>query len=128
VGTNAVAARFSAIPVWRVRFWAYVAAGLLPGIGAVFQMALNARATPDAGDGMNLQASTIAVLGGVSILGGEGGILGVVLVTLMVIFLNDGLGIQLGAAAGVWQLFLLDVIVIGCVLFNEYVRRRLSVT
>jgi ribose/xylose/arabinose/galactoside ABC-type transport system permease subunit len=128
VGTNAVAARFSAIAVWRVRFWAYVAAGLLAGIAAVVQTALSASATPDVGAPMNLQAITIAVLGGVSILGGEGGVLGVVLATLIVIFLNDGLGIQLGTAAGVWQPFAVGAILIGSVLFNEYVRRRLSVT
>jgi ribose/xylose/arabinose/galactoside ABC-type transport system permease subunit len=123
-----MAARFSAISVWWVRFWAYAAAGLLAGVAALVQTALSASATPDVGAPMNLQAITITVLGGVSILGGEGGVLGVMLATLIVIFLNNGLGLQLGGAAGVWQPFALGAILIGSVLFNEYVRRRLSLT
>jgi ribose/xylose/arabinose/galactoside ABC-type transport system permease subunit len=126
VGTNALAARFAAIHVWNVRFWAYVASGLLAGIAAVIQTALSASATPNVGDGMNLQAITIAVLGGVSIAGGEGGILGIVLATLIVIFLNNGLGLQFGDAAGVWQLAALGLLLIGSVLFNEFLRRRLA--
>jgi ribose/xylose/arabinose/galactoside ABC-type transport system permease subunit len=110
-----------------VRFWAYVAAGGLAAIAAVVQTALSASATPDVGAPMNLQAITIAVLGGVSIVGGEGGILGIVLATLIVIFLYNGLGLQLGDNAGIWQPFALGVLLIGSVLFNEYVRRRLSV-
>lgn len=128
VGTNALAARFSAIDVWTVRFWAYVAAGATAGIGAVVQTALSASATPDVGTPMNLQAITIAVLGGVSILGGEGTVLGVVFAALIIVFLNNGLGLQLGQAAGVWQPFALGVLLIGSVLFNEYLRRRLSVS
>ena len=127
VGTNALAARFAAINVWGVRFWAYAAAGLCAGIAAVVQTALSASATPDVGAPLNLQAITIAVLGGVSIVGGEGTILGVVLASLIVIFLYNGLGLQLGDNAGVWQPFALGVLLIGSVLFNEWIRRRLSV-
>lgn len=126
VGTNALAARFSAIGVWTVRFWSYAAAGLLAGIAAVVQTALNASATPDVGAPMNLQAITIAVLGGVSIMGGKGTILDVLLATLIVIFLYNGLGLQLGIQAGVWQPFALGVLLIGSVLFNEFLRRRFS--
>ena len=126
VGTNALAARFAAINVWNTRFWAYVAAGLLSGLAALVQTALSASATPDVGAPMNLQAITIAVLGGVSIMGGEGTVPGVVLATLIVIFLYNGLGLQLGGAAGVWQPFALGLLLIGSVLFNETVRRRFS--
>jgi ribose/xylose/arabinose/galactoside ABC-type transport system permease subunit len=126
VGTNALAARFAAIGVWKVRFWAYVASGLLAGIAAVVQTALSASATPDVGAPMNLQAITIAVLGGVSILGGEGAILDVVLATLIVIFLYNGLDLQLGNSAGIWQPAALGILLIASVLFNEVIRRRLA--
>jgi ribose/xylose/arabinose/galactoside ABC-type transport system permease subunit len=127
VGTNALAARFTAIDVWAVRFWAYVAAGFLSGVGAVIQTALNASATPDVGASMNLQAITIAVLGGVSIMGGEGAVVGVALATLVVVFLYNGLGLLLGDAAGVWQPVALGVLLICSVFLNELVRRRISV-
>ena len=128
VGINALAARFAGIKVWGVRFWAYAAAGLFAGIAAVVQTALSASATPNVGDPLNLQAITIAVLGGVSIVGGVGTVLGVVLATLIVIFLYKGLGLQLGDNAGVWQPFALGVLLVGSVLLNEWVRRRLSVS
>jgi hypothetical protein len=51
----------------------------------------------------------------------------VILSTLIVIFLYNGLGLQLGNNAGVWQPFALGILLIGSVLFNEWVRRRLSV-
>ena len=127
VGVNSLAARFSAINVWGVRFWAYAAAGLFAGIAAVVQTALSASATPNVGEGLNLQAITIAVLGGVSITGGEGTVPGVILSALIVIFLYNGLGLQLGNNAGVWQPFALGVLLIGSVLLNEWVRRRLAV-
>jgi ribose/xylose/arabinose/galactoside ABC-type transport system permease subunit len=127
VGVNALAARFSAIRVWGVRFWAYAAAGLFASIAAVVQTALSASATPNVGEGLNLQAITIAVLGGISITGGEGTVLGVILSALIVVFLYNGLGLQLGNNAGVWQPFALGVLLIGSVLLNEWVRRRLSV-
>jgi len=127
VGVNALAARFSAIHVWGVRFWAYAAAGLFAGIAAMVQTALSASATPNVGEGLNLQAITIAVLGGVSIIGGEGTVPGVTLSALIVMFLYNGLGLQLGNNAGVWQPFALGVLLIGSVLLNEWVRRRLAV-
>jgi ribose/xylose/arabinose/galactoside ABC-type transport system permease subunit len=88
---------------------------------------VNASATPNVGEGLNLQAITIAVLGGVSITGGEGTVLGVVLSTLILIFLYNGLGLQLGNNAEVWQPFALGMLLIGSVLLKEWVRRRLAV-
>jgi ribose/xylose/arabinose/galactoside ABC-type transport system permease subunit len=126
VGTNALAARFSAIDVWGVRFWAYVAAGFICGLAAVVQTGLSASATPDVGTTMNLAAITIAVLGGVSIVGGEGDVLGILLASLIVIFLYNGIGLALGAAAGIWQPFSLGVLLIGSALLNESLRRHFS--
>lgn len=126
VGTNALAARFSAIDVWGVRFWTYVAAGAICGIAGVVQTGLSASATPDVGASMNLAAITIAVLGGVSIVGGEGDVLGILLASLIVIFLYNGIGLALGANAGIWQPFSLGVLLIGSALLNESLRRRFS--
>jgi ribose/xylose/arabinose/galactoside ABC-type transport system permease subunit len=60
-------------------------------------------------------------------MGGEGAILDVVLAALIVIFLYNGLGLQLGDQAGVWQPFALGILLIGSVLFNEFIRRRFAV-
>jgi len=123
VGTNALAARFAAIDVWGIRFWTYVAAGALCGIAGVVQTALSASATPDAGASLNLAAITIAIFGGIGIAGGVGDVIGVVLATAIVVFLDDALGLRLGSGAGVWQPFALGVLLIGSAFISA--RRRL---
>ena len=76
------------------RFKAYVYAGLISGLVAVVTVAQFASARPDAGvsgNGMALPAITIAVLGGVAITGGIGRVAGVVLATLLIVWLNAGI-------------------------------------
>ncbi len=81
---------------------------------------------PGGAQSNNREAITIVVLGGVSIMGGEGGIVGVVLATLLVIFLYNGLGLLLGTDSGIWQPFALGILLIGSALFHEFLRRRVS--
>jgi len=50
-----------------------------------------------------------------------------VLASLIVIFLYNGLGVVGGSDAAIWQPFALGVLLIGSVLFNEWLRRRVSV-
>ncbi len=81
-------------PVRGTRFKAYVYAGLISGLVAVVTVAQFASARPDAGvsgNGMALPAITIAVLGGVAITGGIGRVAGVVLATLLIVWLNAGI-------------------------------------
>ena len=81
-------------PVRGTRFKAYAYAGLISGLVAVVTVAQFASARPDAGvsgNGMALPAITIAVLGGVAITGGIGRVAGVVLATLLIVWLNAGI-------------------------------------
>ncbi len=76
VGGNRVAARLSGIPVRRVTFSAYVIAGLCAGIAGVLVSARTATAQPSAGSGAELDAIAAVVVGGVSLFGGRGSIVG----------------------------------------------------
>jgi len=128
IGTNDVAAEWTGIDVRRTRFTAYVAAGAISGLVAVVTVAQFASARPDAGvagNGMALPAITIAVLGGVAITGGIGRVSGVVLATLLVVWLNAGILLAVPGNAGTqFQLFALGIVLVFAALLNGITNRR----
>lgn len=128
IGTNDVAAHWAGIDVRRTRFTAYTAAGVVSGLVAVVTVAQFASARPDAGvsgNGMALPAITIAVLGGVAITGGVGRVAGVVLATLLVVWLNAGILLAVPGNAGTqFQLLALGVVLVFAALLNGLTQRR----
>jgi ribose/xylose/arabinose/galactoside ABC-type transport system permease subunit len=86
-GTNDASARLSGINTGRIRLWAYMLTGLLCAISGVIGSSRLLTARPDAGDILNLQAITIAVLGGISIFGGKGSVIGTFLSTIVITML-----------------------------------------
>ena len=93
LGNNPVAARFSGIPVGRIRFWLFVLAGLMSGLASVFLTARIGSTRPNIAIGFELEAVTMVVLGGVSIAGGSGTILGVVLAVFVLGLTTFGLSL-----------------------------------
>jgi ribose transport system permease protein/erythritol transport system permease protein len=128
VGTNDVAARWAGLPVRGTRFKAYTYAGLISGLVAVVTVAQFASARPDAGvsgNGMALPAITIAVLGGVAITGGIGRVAGVVLATLLIVWLNAGILLAfVGNDGAQYQLLALGTVLIFAALLNGLTLRR----
>ena len=128
VGTNDVAARWSTIDVRSSRFKAYVISGLISGLVAVVTVGQFASARPDAGtggNGMALPAITIAVLGGVAITGGIGRVAGVVLATLLIVWLNTGILLAFeGNDGSQYQLLALGVVLVFSALLNGFAVRR----
>lgn len=122
VGSNARAAHFAAIRVTYIRLWVYVMSGALAGIAAVIKASRVASASPDAGLGTELQAITIAVLGGVNIMGGEGKIAGTFLSIAIITMIYNGL--DLGGVHSIWQVGTLGFILIFSVLLNQFLIRR----
>lgn len=128
IGTNDVAAEWAGLDVRGTRFVAYLFAGLVAGLVAVYITAQFASARPDAGtsgNGLALPAITIAVLGGVAITGGIGRIAGVVLATLLITWLNAGILLAFTGNAGTqFQLLALGVVLIFAALLNGLTQRR----
>lgn len=80
LGRNPTAARYAGVPVQRVTVLAYVLCSLLAGVGGVlFALDVNSVQPASMGNFYELYAIAAAVLGGCSLRGGEGSILGVVL-------------------------------------------------
>ena len=121
VGNNAQGALLAGVQVRKVRSSLYVISGALAGLAAVVNASwlLNAKAA--AGTGMELQAITIAVLGGVVITGGIGRVSGTFLGLTLVVVLNSGL--QLAGVSNTWQIGLLGVALIVSVLLNNVAAR-----
>ena len=79
VGSNTEAARLSGINVRLVTFSVYVVSGLLAGLTALIYVSRLTVGEPTAGTGIELEAIAIVVIGGTSLFGGEGGVLGTVI-------------------------------------------------
>nr|WP_111299204.1 ABC transporter permease [Paracoccus saliphilus] len=94
IGNNATAARFSGIRVDRVRFILFLLTGVMSGIAAICLTSRLGSTRPSIASGFELEVVTIVVLGGVSILGGSGSILGVVLAALVMGLVTFGLGLM----------------------------------
>jgi len=128
IGTNDVAAAWSGINVKPNRMAVYVLSGVLAGLVAVVTVAQFASARPDAGtsgNGMALPAITIAVLGGVAITGGIGRVSGIVLATLLIVWLNAGILLALpGNDGSQFQLLALGLVLIFASLLNGITKRR----
>jgi ribose/xylose/arabinose/galactoside ABC-type transport system permease subunit len=122
VGVNELAARLTGISVMRTRIAVYALSGALAGVGAIVTAAWLMSARPDAGSGYELQAITVAVLGGTNIFGGEGTLAGSLLAVLVVTMVGQGL--QLAGVDPTWQLGILGVLLLVAVMLNEFVLRR----
>lgn len=94
VGGNESAAKLSGINVARVRFLAFVLAGVCTAIGAVLLAARLNSGSPNYGDGVELQAIAAAVVGGASLAGGRGRIFNTLIGALIIIVVQNGLNLN----------------------------------
>lgn len=90
-GQSERAARFAGIPVGRVQTITYVITGVSAAIAGLVMSAYFGSARVDLGSATLLPAVTAAVLGGASIYGGQGSILGTLLATFVIGYLQQGL-------------------------------------
>jgi fructose transport system permease protein len=121
VGNNPEATRLSGIPTERVLLGVYVLAGLFYGIASTLAVARMGAGDPNAGQTENLDAITAVVLGGTSLFGGRGIILGTLVGALIVgVFRN---GLTLMGVSSVYQILVTGVLVILAVATDQMSRR-----
>jgi rhamnose transport system permease protein len=94
VGANPVASRFSGIAVNRYRFVLFAVTGLFSGLAAVLLTSRLGSTRPSIAQGWELEIISMVILGGVSVWGGKGSILGVVLAALVFGLVTFGLGLM----------------------------------
>jgi len=93
MGANAIAARWSGIPVDRYRFLLFCASGLMSGLAAAMLTSRLGSTRPSIAQGWELEIISIVVLGGVAISGGKGTVGGVVLAAVLLGFVSFGLSL-----------------------------------
>ncbi|HEY3368110.1 MAG TPA: ribose ABC transporter permease [Symbiobacteriaceae bacterium] len=93
VGSNEEASRFAGIPIGRVKVIAYALAGSLSALAGIILTGRLNSAQPTAGMGFELDAIAAVVLGGTSLSGGEGSVLGTVVGALIIGVLDNGLNL-----------------------------------
>jgi rhamnose transport system permease protein len=93
IGTNAEVARFSGVDISRVKSILFLASGLIAAIAGLFYAARLASVRGDAAFGFELDIITMVLLGGISIFGGKGSMLGVLLSILIVLNLRNGMAL-----------------------------------
>ncbi len=127
IGNNPVTARFSGIPVNRIRMINFVLNGLAAGLASVLLTSRIASTRPDIASGWELTVITIVVLGGVSIYGGLGNIIGVVIAVFLLGFARFGLALVNvpGQVADIVTGFLLIVAVLLPASLERFRARRL---
>lgn len=122
LGGNREAARLSGINVGRVTVSVYAISGLLSAIAALILIARLGAAEPIAGQSYELYAIAAAVMGGASLMGGRGSIVGTVFGALVISTLQTGL--TLLNVQAFWQLIAIGAVVILAVMADRVEARR----
>jgi ribose/xylose/arabinose/galactoside ABC-type transport system permease subunit len=118
VGSNTEAAHLAGINTKIISFIVYVVAGLLAAITSVVYVSRLTVGEPTAGTGLELEAIAVTVIGGTSLFGGEGGVMGTVLGAAIIAVLANVMNL-LGISPFTQQI-IKGAIIIVAVLFEMY--------
>jgi len=121
IGSNAQSAEFSGINVRRVKASIYVLSGLLAGLAGVMTISRFTVASPNAGAGIEMTVISACVIGGSSMSGGTGSIVGSFLGLMLLTFINNAL-ILLNVSV-YWQNLISGCILLIAVLIDYYSHR-----
>jgi fructose transport system permease protein len=120
-GDDLEAARLSGVRTDRVLLSVYALAGLICALAAWLLIGRIASASPQAGGLANLESITAVVIGGTSLFGGRGLIVGTLFGALIVGVLRNGL--SLGGVDVLWQDFTVGILVIVAVAIDQWIRK-----
>ncbi len=121
IGGNERAALLAGVPVRTVRVAVYIFVAIMAGIAGVIATARLGSAFPLAGRGAELRVISACVIGGCSLAGGEGTVLGALLGVLLMALISNGL-VLLNVSVN-WQGIVTGAILIGAVTFDTLSRR-----
>ena len=122
IGGNVEASRLSGVDVKKTIFKVYGLAGILYALAGLILMARVNSGQPSSGEGYEMDVITGVVLGGISINGGEGSILGVVVGVLLMSTLSNGMILM--SISDFWQQVVKGIVLIVAVSIDRIVRRN----
>jgi ribose transport system permease protein len=122
IGGNERAARLSGINVDRLKILAYTLTGLFAGLAGIVMTSRLGAASMTAGTGLELRVITAVIIGGASLQGGEGTVLGAFLGSLLMALITNALTL-LGVDV-YWQTFVIGATLLTAVLIDQAGKRR----
>ena len=122
VGGNPSAARLSGVSVKRIKLSVFLLSGLCTGAASAITIARQNSATPIIGEGLELDVIAAVIIGGTSLFGGRGTVVGTLFGALLMGVLRNGL--TLLDIASVWQKIVIGSVIVVAVLLDYY-RRKL---
>ena len=122
MGFNEASARLCGVPVDRVRALVYIISGVCAGTAAFVSLSWLGSARPNIGANLELTSLAAAMLGGIAIFGGRGGVVGVLAAVILLVTLQTGL-LQLNVNA-TWQVGIVGVLLILVLLVDRFASRR----
>lgn len=122
VGGNSEAARLSGVPVRRVLMFAYVASALLAGLGGVIMASQLKSGSATYGNMYELYVIAAVVVGGTSLSGGEGKMLGTLIGAFTIAVIQNGM--NLTNVESYTQKVVLGLVILGAVLLDKLRHRR----
>jgi fructose transport system permease protein len=121
VGDDPAAAELSGINTRRVLFSVYVVAGLIMGISAWIYIGRVGSASPNADPLINLDTITAVVIGGTSLFGGRGTMIGTLIGTFIIIVVENGLA--LAGLDQAYRVLAVGILVILAVAVDQWIRK-----
>jgi len=121
VGDDAEAARLAGVRKDRVLLSVYVVGGLICAVAGWMLIGRIASASPQAGTTANLDSITAVVIGGTSLFGGRGRVIGTLFGALIVGVLRNGL--TLTGVDVLWQDFAVGILIIVAVAIDQWIRK-----
>ncbi len=122
IGHNEVAARFSGIPVARYKLIIYTFSGVMAGLAGVIFVSRVSTTRSDMGTGLELDVIAAVVLGGTSIFGGTGTIIGTVLGFTLIQLLRNGLALT--GVKGDATIIVIGLVLILSILATNFAQKR----
>jgi ribose transport system permease protein len=121
VGGNPEAARLSGVPVKRILLFVYTACGALAGLGGIVMASQLKSGSPTYGQMYELYVIAAVVVGGTSLSGGEGKVLGTLIGAFIIAVIQNGM--NLTGVESYTQKVVLGLVILGAVLLDMLKRR-----
>lgn len=122
IGNNEMGARFSGIPVGRIKLLIYTFSGFMAGVAGWIFVSRTTTTRSDMGSGLELDVIAAVVLGGTGIFGGTGSIVGTMIGVALIQVLKNGL--QLSGVTGDGTIVVIGIVLIASVFINDFIQRR----